>query len=112
MSIESDDYVEVCKISELKEGQGKRFIVNEVDIAVFKVDGNIYAVSNICPHQHTALIYDGIIEKDCVSCPVHGWTFNLQTGKKTSGSSGLEVYSSKIIGEKLFIKASAKKMNW
>ena len=54
-----------------------------VEIAVFKIDSKVFALSNICPHQHTALIYDGFVEDGCVVCPAHGWKFNLRTGKTT-----------------------------
>ena len=55
-------YAKLCHISELKERTGKRFFINDTDIAVFKIEGRIYAVSNICPHQKSALIYEGTIE--------------------------------------------------
>jgi NAD(P)H-dependent nitrite reductase small subunit len=112
MIIESDGFVEVCSINELKEKQGKRFLLNDVEVAVFKVEGNIYAVSNICPHQHTALIFEGIIEEGCVICPVHGWTFHLQTGRKQSGSKGLETYPVIVKDGKLFVRVFKKELNW
>ena len=73
-----EGYTKVCKVSELKENQGKRFLINDVDIAVFKINEEIFVVSNICPHQHTSIIYDGFVEDDCVVCPAHGWMFNLK----------------------------------
>ena len=76
-----EGFTKICKVSELKENQGKRFLINDVDIAVFKVNEEVFVLSNICPHQHTSLIYDGFVEDDCVVCPAHGWMFNLKTGK-------------------------------
>ncbi len=49
----------LCKVTELPESEGKRFIVNGEDIAVFKVGEKIHAIGNICPHQHAAAIYTG-----------------------------------------------------
>ena len=57
-----DGFEFICKLSELKTNTGSRFIIDDIEIAVFKIDDNIFAVSNICPHQHTALIYEGIIK--------------------------------------------------
>ena len=86
-----DGYTKVCTVSELKENQGKRFLINDVDVAVFKVNDEIYVLNNVCPHQHTTIIYDGIIEDGCVVCPAHGWMFNLKTGKQPTGAKGLNV---------------------
>ena len=97
-----NDYKKICKVSDLKESQGKRFLIDDVEIAVFKINDEVYAVNNICPHQHTALIYDGFIEDGCVVCPAHGWMFNLKTGKQPTGASGLDTYPIKIIDEEVF----------
>jgi len=101
-----------CKISELPENQGKRFIIDDNEIAVFKIGKEVFAISNICPHQHTALLYDGFIEDGCVVCPAHGWMFELRTGKRPSGSRGVESYSIKIENDEVFISIKKKELNW
>lgn len=107
-----EGYVKICKVSDLKENQGKRFIINDVDIAVFKVDGEIFVLNNICPHQHTALIYDGFIEDGCVVCPAHGWMFNLKTGKQPTGARGLDSYPVKIIDDQIYSLVKPKELKW
>lgn len=107
-----DGYKLLCTADELKEHEGKRFIVDETEVAVFKIDNKIYALSNICPHQHTALIYDGFIEDECIVCPVHGWKFNLETGKQPSGQRGLDSFPVKVIDGKIFIKIEKKEFRW
>ena len=42
-----EGYTKVCVYNELKEKIGKRFFVDDVEIALFKVDGNIYALNNV-----------------------------------------------------------------
>ena len=107
-----DGFANVCSFEELKEGEGKRLMVNDVEVAVFKVCGKIYALSNICPHQHTALIYDGFIEDEFVVCPAHGWMFNLKTGLMPTGSKGLDSYPVQIVGNQIYIKANKKELMW
>ena len=107
-----EGYVKICKVSDLKENQGKRFIINDVDIAVFKVDGEIFVLNNICPHQHTALIYDGFVEDGCVVCPAHGWMFNLKTGKQPTGARGLDSYPVKIIDDQIYSLVKPKELKW
>lgn len=107
-----DGFKYVCSLNELTEYKGRRFIVDNTEIALFKINDNVFALSNICPHQHTTLIYDGIIEEGCVVCPVHGWMFDLKTGKQKSGARGLDTFLVKIENEDVFIKVEPKKYRW
>lgn len=106
------EYLKVCTISELKENQGKRFLINDVEVAVFKIEEEIFIVSNVCPHQHTALIYNGFIEDGCVVCPAHGWMFNLKTGRQRTGAKGLETYKVKIIDDEVFALVNQRELKW
>ena len=105
-------FTKICKLSDLKENIGKRFLINDVDVAVFKVNGEVFIVSNTCPHQHTSVIYDGFIERDCVVCPAHGWMFNLKTGKQPTGAKGLDTFSTKIIDDEVYAIISLKELKW
>ena len=107
-----DGFEYVCKYSDLKENTGQRFLIDDVEVAVFKVKGEIYALNNICPHQHTPLIYDGFIEDMKVVCPAHGWEFNLIDGKMPEGSKGLDSYEIKIIKDDIFVKVFKKELDW
>ena len=69
-------------------------------------------LSNICPHQHTSVIFDGFVEDDCVVCPAHGWMFNLKTGKQPTGARGLDSYPVKIIDDEVFALVKAKELKW
>jgi len=109
---EPEGFQKICSIKDLHENAGKRFIVNNTEIAVFLIDNKIYALSNICPHQHTALIYDGFIENGYVVCPAHGWMFNLKTGRTSEGGSGLEVYKTIVVDEQVYVKVEEKKYSW
>jgi nitrite reductase/ring-hydroxylating ferredoxin subunit len=109
---ELEGFTELCELKNLKEKCGKRFIINEVEIALFLYEGEVFALNNICPHQHTALIYDGFIEEGCVVCPAHGWMFDIKTGKTPAGGRGLETYPVKIFNEKIFVKVNKKEWNW
>ena len=82
----NDGFIKVCKNSDLKEKIGRHFFVDDVDVALFKVDGQIYALNNVCIHQKAAIIYDGFIEDGKVECPAHGWQFDLKTGVPDSPS--------------------------
>ncbi len=112
LSEELTGFTKICKIDQLKEFEGKRFIVDEIEIALIKKGSEVYAISNICPHQHSALIYDGFIEEGYVVCPAHGWMFDLKTGKLPSGSKGLDTYEVKISDNDVYVKVTQKNWNW
>ncbi|MBM4171632.1 MAG: nitrite reductase small subunit NirD [Ignavibacteria bacterium] len=107
-----DNYQYACSYSELKEKSGKRIFVDDEEIAVFKVEGNVYAFSNICPHQKTHLMHEGFVEDRKLFCPVHGWSFDLQTGNISPIRKGLTTYPVKIVDGDIYIKISKKEFNW
>jgi NAD(P)H-dependent nitrite reductase small subunit len=108
----NNGFVKVCKLNELKEKEGKRILIDDVEVALFKVYDKVYALSNICPHQHTTLIYDGFIEDNYVICPLHGWEFNLETGNMLNNSRGLDVFETLIEDGIIYVKVFKKKNNW
>lgn len=111
-NLEEKGFSLVCSVDDLRENSGKKYFVNDVEIAVFRINSEVFALSNICPHQQTHLIYDGFIEEEFVVCPAHGWRFNLRTGKKDSGSNGLISYPVEIFEDKVFVKVLPKELKW
>lgn len=93
ISIDGQEFVQVCKVNEIIENKGIKFqFPDDIDmqVAIFKIDSEYYCVSNICPHKHQPVIYKGII-KDCtVTCPAHGWTYNLKSGENTNQHQGIK----------------------
>ena len=110
--LESEGFNYLCTLNDLKESIGRKFIINDIEIAVFKINSGVFALSNICPHQQTHLIYDGFIEDEFVICPAHGWKFNLRTGKKDSGGNGLDSFPIEIIGNQVYVKVHPQKYGW
>lgn len=108
-------FVKICKMSELQNKRGLSFSLDgEIDIAVFRVDDKIYAVENTCPHNHSHVMHEGLIDKDLyLSCPIHGYQFHLETGKVppdcTVISSKLETYKTKIEDGYVYVEKRKKK---
>lgn len=66
---------------------GKAFVVtlpSGIQIALFKIDGKIYALDNACPHMGGPL-GEGDIYGEVVTCPWHGWQFDIKNGLNLSG---------------------------
>lgn len=72
-------------------------------IAVFSVEGGLYAIDNTCKHQGGPL-GEGTIEGVLVSCPWHHWQYNIKTGKtKFSDEIGVRTYALEVRGEEVFV---------
>lgn len=72
--------IRVAALDELEPGRGKLVQVEGQNIALFKVDGSVYAISAICPHEGGPL-EEGEVEGETVICPWHAYDFNLETGE-------------------------------
>jgi nitrite reductase/ring-hydroxylating ferredoxin subunit len=112
MNSKQKEFTKICSLKDLSENKGKRFIIEENEIAIFLVAGEVFALSNHCPHQHSAMIYDGFLADGCVVCPAHGWMFNLKTGKTPEGGNGLESYETMVMGKDVYIDFRKKEWNW
>ena len=71
--------ITLAKAEELSPGQCCSFDVDGAKIAIFNVDGNYYAIDNICTHDYAPLT-DGDVEGTTVICPWHMAEFDLKTG--------------------------------
>jgi nitrite reductase (NADH) small subunit len=69
----------VCRTSDLAEGRGRVVEVDGLEIAVFVVEGRVYALENACPHRGGPLAF-GDLRGRTVHCPLHAWPFDLATG--------------------------------
>jgi 3-phenylpropionate/trans-cinnamate dioxygenase ferredoxin subunit len=68
----------VCSVDDIPHGEAVR-VEGEVPIAVFNVDGELFAIDDTCTHQDASLA-DGWVEGCAVECPLHAACFDLRTG--------------------------------
>lgn len=73
-------FVRVGRSDEVPEGEASAFAVGEAEIAVARVDGDLYAFSDICSHRRCNLAGDGEIEGATIACGCHGSVFDMATG--------------------------------
>lgn len=74
--------------------------------ALFNVGGQISAIDGVCPHQGGPLA-DGTLEGTCVTCPWHGWQFDVRTGKTPLGPKIKQaVYDVKVEGQDIFVSVA------
>ena len=79
----SDDWVDVAREGEIRSGACKLVDVDDEMIAVYNLDGDYYAIEDVCTHDGGELA-SGAVEGDEVICPRHGARFCIRTGEVTA----------------------------
>lgn len=75
------EFVTVGDTSEVPEGEAKSFDVNGAEIAVARVQGSLYAFSDICTHRQCNLALGGELDEFEIECECHGSMFDVRTGE-------------------------------
>ncbi len=70
----------VAGVTDLVEGTGKTIEIGEKEIALFNVGGVFHAIENTCCHRGGP-VGDGDLDGHTVSCPWHGWRFDVASGE-------------------------------
>ena len=77
----------IGRTSDVPAGEGRTVTIAGKGYAVFRDNGRFYALENRCPHSGGPLS-DGMVGGGFVTCPLHGWKFDLATGEAVSGGTG------------------------
>jgi sulfoxide reductase heme-binding subunit YedZ len=75
----SDGFVFACKVSDIPEKRAKIICLSGERVAIFKYDGKVSAISNVCQHQNGPL-GEGCIRNGLVTCPWHGYEYLPDSG--------------------------------
>jgi len=82
----------LCLSSELADGQSLEVLLGSHIIAIFRDSRALYAIDGMCLHQGGP-IAKGKIQDGCVTCPWHGWQYDLDTGNNAAtGKPMLSTY--------------------
>ena len=91
--------VRVARVSEMPPGSSKIVVVLGHPVALFNVDGTFYAVSNVCLHRGGP-IGEGSLDGITVTCPMHGWEYDLRTGANLANPlARLKTYAVRVDGD-------------
>jgi len=98
------DFVNVAKVSDVKEGEGKTVEANGKTIALFNVDGKFYAIDNTCKHAGGPL-GEGVCDGNIVTCPWHGWKYDVTTGvSPVNPQVKMDTFEVQVEGEDIKVK--------
>ena len=74
-------------------------------IALYEVDGSIFATDNICTHAY-ARLSDGWLDGEVIECPLHAARFDVRTGKVLDPPATVDLKSHpvRIVGDEIQVK--------
>ncbi len=109
-----DEFIKIAELSELREGKGIVRRLEDDSVAIVKLNDDISAFVNSCPHQHTPLVdgYGGQIAGEELTCPMHGWTYNLKTGKCVNQSGKLRLLETRVVDSTLYVRKPEPVTKW
>jgi nitrite reductase/ring-hydroxylating ferredoxin subunit len=96
--------VRAASVGEIPPGTGKCVEVNGKEIALFNVDGKFHAIDNTCLHRGGPL-GEGEVDGTIVTCPWHGWQYDILTGKNIMDDTGdgVACYEVKVEGDAVLV---------
>jgi 3-phenylpropionate/trans-cinnamate dioxygenase ferredoxin subunit len=97
-------FVKAAKVRDIPPGRVKVVEVGEEDVALCNVDGELFAVANVCTHDDGPL-GAGYLLGDEIECPRHGARFNVRTGavKTLPAIIPIPTFEVKIEGEDVYV---------
>lgn len=92
MTALAETWIAVGSAADVPLYEGRRVTVAGRRIAVFRTDDGYHALAADCPHAGGPL-QDGLVADGCVTCPLHGWRFDLASGASLSDAEGVRAYA-------------------
>lgn len=84
---------EIGSINEIPVGEGRAYAVDGTEVAVYRLrDGSLRALAAVCPHKGGPLA-DGLMDGRVVVCPLHGHTYDINTGAELGGADAVCAYA-------------------
>jgi len=98
------EFVKVARLADLPPGGQLLVIIHGQSLALFNVDGTIYAVEDVCTHDGGPLV-EGKLDGYEIECPRHGARFDVRTGKalRMPAFEPIDTYQVKVEGEDILV---------
>jgi len=80
----------VARLDDVPDGSGLCVTIDGIDVGIFRVEGEIIAIENRCPHAGDPLS-EGTLTGSVVACRAHGWEFDVRTGFRPEDADGFPI---------------------
>jgi nitrite reductase (NADH) small subunit len=96
-------FLRATRVDEISEGTIREFQIDGKTVAIANVAGRLYAIDNVCLHRGGPL-GQGELAGSTVTCPWHGWQYDVTTGKLiVNPAVALQCYPIEIRGQEVFV---------
>ena len=100
------NFVDVGNINEIPENRAKIVNISGERVAIFKYDGKVSAISNVCQHQNGPL-GEGKIIDGCITCPWHGYQYLPDCGASPPPfEERVPTFNVKVKGDRIFVSTT------
>ena len=101
------EFINVAKVGDIPIGGSKLVEIDDVRVALFNLDGVIFAIEDVCSHDGGPLVEGQVLDGYQVECPRHGARFDIRTGAVLSfpAFEPIESYEVRIEGNDVLIEA-------
>jgi NAD(P)H-dependent nitrite reductase small subunit len=98
-------WVRVAALAELAENAPLPARLGDVAIALYRLNGRVYALDDVCPHEF-ALLSQGFVDDGVIECPLHQACFDIATGRCLAGPAtvDLRTYEVHVAGGEVFVQ--------
>ena len=98
------EFVEAAQLDQIPPGTGTTVTVAGKELALFNVDGTVYATNDACLHAGASLGLAGKLEGKIVTYRLHGWKFDVTNGNMPlAPGMGLGCYPVKVEQGKILV---------
>jgi nitrite reductase (NADH) small subunit len=98
------EFVVVGRVNDFAAGGGRMVTVAGRDVAVFRLGDEFFALDNMCLHRGGPLC-EGPIANGIVTCPWHGWSYQIKTGTMVQDPRvGVSKHDVRIDGDQVFVR--------
>ena len=100
-------WLRVAALAEIADDAPLAVKLGDTPIALYRLDGRLYALDDVCPHEF-ALLSGGFVEGGAIECPLHQACFEIATGRCLSppAMTDLRVYAVRIDGDAVYVRAA------
>ncbi|MFA8449177.1 MAG: Rieske 2Fe-2S domain-containing protein [Bacteroidales bacterium] len=107
LEMAEEEWLKVCDASDIEDTRAHVCNVEGERVAIFKYDGKLSAISNVCKHQNGPL-GEGKVVDGCVTCPWHGFQYVAEKGMAPPPfTEKISTYNLKLQGNTIFISPKA-----
>lgn len=101
------EFIKVTTLDQIPAGGSKLVEVDNVRIALFNLDGEIYAIEDVCTHDGGPLVEGEIVNGHQVKCPRHGARFDIRSGAALSfpAFEATNTYAVRVEGQDVWIES-------